>query len=69
MHAVSVDLKDFKDRDAHKLEDNAVASGIAYCTVFGMLGSPGNKSAQGTLLWQAYGKEDTQVQPWRYITQ
>lgn len=30
--------------------------------------SPGNKSAQGTLLWDAYGKEHMQVQPWGYIT-
>lgn len=30
--------------------------------------SPGNKSAQGTLLWEAYGKEHMHVQPWGYIT-
>ena len=29
----------------------------------GLVGSPGNKSAQGTLLWEAYGKEHMHVQP------
>lgn len=33
-----------------------------------LVGSPGNKSAQGTLLWEAYGKEHMHVQPWGYIT-
>lgn len=32
------------------------------------VGSPGNKSAEGTLLWEAYGKEHMHVQPWGYIT-
>lgn len=33
-----------------------------------LVGSPGNKSAEGTLLWEAYGKEHMHVQPWGYIT-